>query len=528
MLSFLACALFLGCRPDNHNTSLDELTKTIAERDQYIERFEVKMDSIKRSIPAGIADSLLWEHYYDMYEVYRYFNIDTVFRYIHKMEEVSARTKDKDQISLTQGARVRLMRSYTEDLAPVVNLFESMDTTGLKKTTKRKYYSVGVTLYMAYVDVLGDDPRYEQYKARLEQLRQEYSDGFFDFSIHCRLMTAISYIDYKEYASAMRVLYDMLEHDDLTMHERTQVQYYLATVYARIGRREECKQLLTQTAIQELKIPVRDYHALHDLAVMLNEEKDFLRASQLISVATSDAIAINFYSRLRRASDAQASIARAAYDTESKRIRISLFFIVAMCLALIVVSGLLYYSFRQRAKLRRIYKIVATTNENLANTNAELKDANLIKDNYVLRYMKLSTYYIRQVDETRKELRRSAKSGGLEAVMALLRTPRYADEEYKRFYKIFDDTFIGLFPHFVDKVNEIMPEDSKLCIKPDGSLSTEIRILAIIRLGITKSPEIAEVLNCAVNTVYKYRETLRNKALCPKADFENIIMKIDF
>ena len=127
--------------------------------------------------------------------------------------------------------------------------------------------------------------------------------------------------------------------------------------------------------------------------------------------------------------------------------------------------------------------------------------------------MKLSTHYIRQVDETRKEIRRTARSGGLDAVMALLRSPRYTDEEYKRFYKMFDSTFVGLFPHFVDKVNEIMPEDSRLQIKPDGSLSTEIRILAIIRLGITKSPEIAEVLNCAVNTVYKYRETIRNKAL---------------
>lgn len=521
-------SLLSGCgRGDGPDAGLEDLEKAISERYIHVERFEEEMDSLKRALPSDMSDSLMWEHFYEMYEVYRYFNIDTASRYVSKLEEFAVRTGDPDQISLTQGARVRMMRSSTEEFGPAVEMFEQMDTTGLKKTTIRKYYSVGVTLYMACVTVYSDSCRVT-YAARLKQLREEYTAGFFDFSVHCRLMTAIAHTDYGEYQDAERILLDMLEHDQLTMHERTQVQYYLADVYSLIGRREECRQLLIRTAIEEMQIPIRDYHAMYDLAVMLNDERNYIMASDLISVATSDAIAINFYSRLRRASSMQSSIAKAAYVSEHQRSMLSYYIVIIVCVALVVCSSLLYYSFRQRRKLRRAYKIVTYTNERLENANAELKDANLIKDNYVLRYMKLSTHYIRQVDETRKEIRRTAKSGGLDAVMALLRSPRYTDEEYKRFYKIFDDTFIGLFPHFVDKVNEILPEESRLVIKQDGGLSTEIRILAIIRLGITKSPEIAEVLNCAVNTVYKYRETLRNKALCPKEDFEKIIKRIDF
>ena len=508
-------------------TTLVELEKAIAERESRVMSFEAQMDSIKRSVPVDVSDSLLWEHYYDMYEVYRYINIDTVFRYVNKLEDISVKTNDKDQISLTQGARVRLMRSYTEDFLPAVDIFEGMDTVGLKKSTKRKYYSVGVTLYMALSEVCKEEQR-EQYLARLKQLRQEYEEQFFDYSVHCRLMTAIARMDYGESDQAISILRNMLEHDTLTLHERTQVQYYLSKVYLITGRRDECKELLIQTAIQEMRVPVRDYLALHDLAIILNEEKDYLRASQLISVATSDAIAINFYSRLRRASDAQSYIAEVAYNAERHKRKILQYFIVAMCFALIWVFVLLYYSSRQRIKLRRAYKIVSSTNNHLATINAELKDANLIKDNYVLRYMKLSTFYIRQVDETRNEIRRSAKLGGLDAVMALLRTPRYADEEYKRFYQIFDETFIGLFPQFVERVNELLPEESRFVVKRGGGLCTEIRILAIIRLGITRSQEIAEVLNCSVNTVYKYRETLRNKALCPKEDFEKMVQKINF
>lgn len=525
--SVLVCTLVAGCGPADNDVSLAELEVAIAERHLAVERFEARMDSIKRSVPASASDSVLWEHFYDMYEVYRYFNIDTASRYVSKLEEYALRTGDRDQISLTQGARVRMLRSSTEEFGPAVELFEQMDTVGLKKTTVRKYYSVGITLYMACV-MVATDSRQASYASRLQQLRDEYTARFFDFSVHCRLMTAIAHTDYGKYEKAEKILLDMLENDELTMHEQTQVQYYLADVYSCVGRREECRELLIRTAIQELQIPVRDYHAMYDLAVMFNDDKNYMMASDLISVATSDAIAINYYSRLRRASSMQSLVAKAAYDSEHQRSRLSYYIVVIVCVALVICSFLLYYSFRQRRKLRRAYKIVTYTNERLENVNAELKDANMIKDNYVLRYMKLSTHYIRQVDETRKEIRRTAKSGGLDAVMALLRSPRYTDEEYKRFYKMFDSTFVGLFPHFVDKVNEIMPEDSRLQIKPDGSLSTEIRILAIIRLGITKSPEIAEVLNCAVNTVYKYRETIRNKALCPKEDFEKIIKRIDF
>ena len=118
-------------------------------------------------------------------------------------------------------------------------------------------------------------------------------------------MTAIAHTDYGKYEKAEKFLLDMLENDELTMHEQTQVQYYLADVYSCVGRREECRELLIRTAIQELQIPVRDYHAMYDLAVMFNDDKNYMMASDLISVATSDAIAINHYSRLRRASSMQ-------------------------------------------------------------------------------------------------------------------------------------------------------------------------------------------------------------------------------
>ena len=126
----------------------------------------------------------------------------------------------------------------------------------------------------------------------------------------------------------------------------------------------------------------------------------------------------------------------------------------------------------------------------------------------------------------RKDLKMLAKEGGLDAVMKNLRSPKYADEEYRQFYKFFDSTFLSLFPDFVNQVNLLLPDQHKFKLKKGDSLPTELRVLAAIRLGITKSPEIADVLNCAVRTVYKYRMTLKGIALCPREEFEEKVKNI--
>jgi hypothetical protein len=200
--------------------------------------------------------------------------------------------------------------------------------------------------------------------------------------------------------------------------------------------------------------------------------------------------------------------------------------IIIVLLALGIISYMLAYSNRQRKRLAKANDLIKSMNRKIVKINSELKDANQIKDNYVSLYMKLSTQYIRLVDEERSNLRKIAKTDGLDGIMKVLRSPKFADEEYKRFYQIFDRTFLGLFPNFIEKVNELLPDEAGLSIRSDGSLSTELRILAVIRLGITKSPEIAEVLNCAVRTVYKYRITLRSVSTCSKGDFEEEIKKI--
>ena len=124
------------------------------------------------------------------------------------------------------------------------------------------------------------------------------------------------------------------------------------------------------------------------------------------------------------------------------------------------------------------------------------------------------------------ELRKTAKTDGTEALMRKLRSPSDVDRNYRDFYRIFDETFLGIFPDFVERVNELLEEPARFPARSDGALSTELRILAVMRLGITDSGCIASFLNCASATVYTYRTKLRNSALGSRSDFERKIQHI--
>ena len=110
--------------------------------------------------------------------------------------------------------------------------------------------------------------------------------------------------------------------------------------------------------------------------------------------------------------------------------------------------------------------------------------------------------------------------------MRKLRSPSDVDRNYRDFYRIFDDTFLGIFPDFVERFNELLEEPARFPVRSDGALSTELRILAGMRLGITDSGCIASFLNCASATVYTYRTKLRNSALGSRSDFENRVRRI--
>lgn len=134
--------------------------------------------------------------------------------------------------------------------------------------------------------------------------------------------------------------------------------------------------------------------------------------------------------------------------------------------------------------------------------------------------------YIEKLDGYRRTLNKLLTSGKTDELKKALKSSDLMDEELKNFYKNFDSTFLKLFPDFVERFNELLVEEERIKLKKEGQLNTQLRIFALVRLGITDSVKIAQFLRYSVTTIYNYRTQTRNKSAVPRAEFESRVMKI--
>ena len=166
------------------------------------------------------------------------------------------------------------------------------------------------------------------------------------------------------------------------------------------------------------------------------------------------------------------------------------------------------------SELKKLNKSQYEANERLLHTNQTLTEANHIKEEY-----------LGKMEEYRRILNKQAAAGKLEELYRTLKSDRFINQELKEFYHNFDVSFLKIFPNFVEEFNRLLPVEEQLHPKNEELLVTELRIFALIRLGITDSARIAEFLRYSITTIYTYRSKLKNKSLC-KEDFEERVMKI--
>ena len=160
----------------------------------------------------------------------------------------------------------------------------------------------------------------------------------------------------------------------------------------------------------------------------------------------------------------------------------------------------------QNAMLAESNESIILTEETLRRTNLELTEANAAKEEYLGLFLSMCSGYL---DKLKKNL-----------------TREQYEAELKTFYKTFDTSFLTLYPNFVSEFNSLLKEDCRICVKEGELLTTELRIFALIKLGITQSSHIASLLRYSVNTIYNYRAQIKNAALSDRENFEEMVRNI--
>lgn len=538
MFRLFPCILFLilcstlNARPsytDSLRLMLQQLDQVVENRSIYDNRKEQKIERLKESIPLAGNDSVRYEIYNKLFREYFNYQTDSALHYV-SLKENLAKAKHwdyEDELRMNRSELFSTMGMYKE----AIDMLEKIDSKKLSTSQLRYYYSMWNSLY----GLIAGYSLTQKERDIYYQTSTMYRDSLIplyspDVEIYYRLQAG-QFIARKAYQEAVDVL-KSVPTELLEGHSIGLVAFDLSTAYEGLGDTEQEMYYLAKSAIVDLKLSIKEYIALHKLAYLLYQQGDIERAYKYLNRSMADAVFCN--ARFRAISITQsypiidqAYRIKSAQELQLRQILMS----ISLGVSLLLI-GMVLYIYRQMRKLKvarldlsKMNEQLQHVNKQLYKVNQELSSANLIKQEYIVHYLDQCTMYLDKMENYRRSLENLSISKDLKALFKAIKSESFITEEREKFYKSFDETFLSLFPHFVESLNALLRDDEQLHPHPGELLSTELRIFALIRLGITDSNKIARFLRYSLTTIYNYRSKVRNKAK-DKIQFETQVGQI--
>lgn len=544
IIIFLCLCTICMCRLHAADSSradslLLKLDQAIKERPIYMEQKELKLVELKRQLHRQIPDEERFAILGTLLDEYRSFNTDSALHMAEEREQIAIRLGNREYIDNARMNKADVL-GMTGMYKEVMDLMRNIHIDRLPVDIHPYYYHIYRTVYGLMADYAVT--AYE--KKLYTELTDKYRDSLLlvnkdNLLIHT-LIQSDQYNVRNEYDKAIRLLTDYLALQKDYEHDVAICAYTLSESYRLKGDKEKEKEYLIVSAMADMKTAVREYISLRKLAVLLYQEGDIERAYSYVKICMEDAAACN--ARLRKLEILEIfPIINDAYqqktEKQQEQMKWALVSISLLSLFLLLAIFYVYKQMKKVAAARRevidANKRLKELNDELHLSNAQLKEANhsiaensYLKEEYIGRYMDQCSVYLEKMDNYRRSLEKIAATGNVEELYKNIKSSKFIEGELKEFYTNFDNTFLQLFPTFVEDFNALLADDEQISLKAGERMNTELRIFALIRLGITDSVKIAQFLRYSVTTIYNYRTKVRNKAAGDRDLLEQEVMTI--
>lgn len=544
IIIFLCLCTICMCRLHAADSSradslLLKLDQAIKERPIYMEQKELKLVELKRLLHRQIPDEERFAILGTLLDEYRSFNTDSALHMAEEREQIAIRLGNREYIDNARMNKADVL-GMTGMYKEVIDLMRNIHIDRLPVDIHPYYYHIYRTVYGLMADYAVT--AYE--KKLYTELTDKYRDSLLlvnkdNLLIHT-LIQSDQYNVRNEYDKAIRLLTDYLALQKDYEHDVAICAYTLSESYRLKGDKEKEKEYLIVSAMADMKTAVREYISLRKLAVLLYQEGDIERAYSYVKICMEDAAACN--ARLRKLEILEIfPIINDAYqqktEKQQEQMKWALVSISLLSLFLLLAIFYVYKQMKKVAAARRevidANKRLKELNDELHLSNAQLKEANhsiaensYLKEEYIGRYMDQCSVYLEKMDNYRRSLGKIAATGNVEELYKTIKSSKFIEGELKEFYTNFDNTFLQLFPTFVEDFNALLADDEQISLKAGERMNTELRIFALIRLGITDSVKIAQFLRYSVTTIYNYRTKVRNKAAGDRDLLEQEVMTI--
>ncbi len=533
--AFLLTITFLPARGTVIDSLYRALDLAMDANENYMVEKESRIKSLRRLLEKpGITMEEIYSINSLLYSEFVKYNFDSTLSYINRNQAIANQLGRTDWKIETQFLLSNLLSAsgmYNESL----EILGAIEPETLSDGQRLDYYSCRQQLFAE----LGMYTFSEVDAAKYYHLSVLYADSLLNCldprSEEYLLLYASKLLGQGLSEQSRAINSQLLSRAKPDSPEYARYAFERAISFRQQGLREMEKEYLIRSAIADIRSSVKDNVSLTLLAIMLYEEKEIDKAYRYINFSLEDAYFYNARLRFLEISRILPLISE-AYRVKSNRQRTDLRFysrvITLLAVFLVLATAFLYFQMRRFARARGELQVansrltglsseLSDANFQLKELNQQLSQSNHLKEEYIGFFLNMCSTYIDKLEDYRKMVKRKVVGGQFEALFTATKSTDLIDMELNELYESFDKIFLHLFPDFLEQFNALLKPEEQLHLRANEKLNAELRIFALIRLGVTDSSKIASFLRYSVNTIYNYRTRIRNRALGSRDAFED-------
>lgn len=503
---------------------LKELNKEMAKSAVYDSVKLQGIDSIKHLWHAAGNDPVQqYRLCQQLYNAYKVFNFDSAFIYAQQLQQLAGQLHDPVLIT---SARIKLgyvllsSGMFTETAAFV----NAIDATDTPDSIRIEFYLMKSRLYFDLADYNQDKyftPSYiKQASLYIDSALHLMEPGTFEY----RYNKGLQLFKLGNIPAALAI-YPNLDQPGIMGRQLAVSACTLGAIYEAANNKDTAITLMIRSAIADIRTSTKETMASYSLATLLFEQGDVKNASHCIERAIAEAVFYGARQRKVMVSSILPIIEHERINTAEERTRSLLIYAAIVTLLLVALVILAITVFRQVQKLKAAQLIITAANLRQQEINNQLVEANKIKEEYVGYCFNINATYIGKIEKLKQQLEQKLSDSKPSELKYLVNSINIRQEREELFTN-FDRVFLKIFPHFVAEFNALFDKENQVVLKENELLNTDIRIFALIRIGISDNEKIARILEYSVNTIYAYKTRIKKRALIPSEEFENQIMNI--
>ena len=518
----------------NNSALLQKLDSVIEASETIVAEKNKKIAMLKQMAAKENNTALLLERYCELSEEYYVFKFDSAKVYVEKGLALAKKVQNSRYIVTNTIMKAKLL-SIGGLYSEAINTLNTIEQDSLGEQNMTFDYNIAYsTIYSYWADYCNDDTYSPIYRERSNAYLKtaianiDKNNAAYDYYMGEYHV----YVD-KDDDKALKHYFRTLEKNGMTSRVYAMASFAIANNYSAHENMEKYEEYLIKASICDILCCTKENLAIQDLAMHLfkQDNENIERARVYINTAMEDAKSYNNRLRILEISQKLPIIVSTYHNRLTTQNSTLMYAVWGISLLVVTMIVLLYFFVRQnkllskrRHELHVSNHMLTETNERLNRANEQLLDTNRKREGLAKLYIDLCAKYIDKMAKFQVMVQRKIKANQINELMSYVSSSRLNYEDADTFMKRFDEAFLNLYPSFVTEFNALLKEDEQVITKNPHSLTTELRIFALIRLGVKESSEIAALLYYTPRTIYNYRSAFKNKAIDRESFEERVCM----